>query len=722
MDYTRDFLATIWAMPPDSLDAEERIGLNATAPAPAELGGLSARTVTLAPQRQSLLRATTETEVEDALSSGRLRAEGIDILFCPEGFYVPFENPIAEDCRRPNITQPGNPAQIIVSWAAPGGEMRFNLPEGSRDISTFRALSLRAAVDPMSELNVAGAPQSFSVVFADGAGESATIVVPTTDAALQYPAGTIAPDETFTQGLFDGIVHMSDIRIPLEALSGVDLTNVASVALRFDQVDTGSLLMADIELIRPAQAIGANSTLLAGAEPASDRWRAIGRFQGEAACTATLIDVGGDSESPAYVLTNGHCAQPWDANAVFTNILAADMSMTFNYFVDTIDQQVTIPVNRVAYSTMKGRDVALVELSATVGGLAQQGIRPIALSAAEPTTPAELRVIGAPSSRVPSEIAYLREEICRASGRADLFEFIWHFNDALRTGCQDIYGGSSGSPVFANDDGEIVALINTTSIGALTPCAAGAPCEVIDAGTRLVSDASYAIPVTGLDNCFVDGRFELVSPDCPLDNGRQLTISGTPGQPIQPTGVGTAGQLLEAGWNAVLSGDLAYYRYKTGPVGAVDCKIEDGYSDAIPLSSQPTIDEPLPAAEGSYVLCVVAGSSTEVDETWQPTQLATVVRAEIDTTPPQIDPFINIARLGDQVSVEPIFSPPELSDYRLKVGPAESTDCAVGADYSRYRRIPIRVPAEQLPLRVCVIGSDVAGNEGTPFEHITPLR
>ena len=300
---------------------------------------------------------------------------------------------------------------------------------------------------------------------------------------------------------------------------------------------------------------------------------------------------------------------------------------------------------------------------------------------------------------------------------------IWHFDDTIRSGCQDIYGGSSGSPVFAGESNAVVALMNTTNIGGFTPCASGVPCEVTAAGTRVAPDTSYATPVSGLDACFANGRFELDLPDCPLDRGEQLTISGYPTQPIQPTSPGTDGQPVAAAWDAILSGTQPFYRYKTGPAGSTDCRDESGYGDVLAVSIHQVIADRIPTQEGSYVLCVIAGPTPEVDASWQSAANATAVRAEIDTTPPQIEPFVNILRLGDQISIEPVFVVPELSDFSVKVGPPDSTDCQSDVDYFLYRRVPIQVAAEDLPVVVCVVGRDMAGNAAPPFQQIVgPLQ
>ncbi len=515
-----------------------------------------------------------------------------------------------------------------------------------------------------------------------------------------------------------GNIHMSDIRLPLSEFEGVDLSDVESVTVAFDQTDSGSLFLADVQFVRPMSAIGANSTLLANADGANNSLKAVGRLRGSSTCTATYFDTGGSADSPAYVITNGHCVQPWDANEVFQDLPADGMAMTFNFFADTVGQTETVPAREITYSTMKGRDVAILELDATMGELASKGINPLAITAEPPSLPFSMRVVGAPVTGVPAELAYLREEACLATAEVNLFESVWHFDDAMRNSCQDIFGGSSGSPVFAGDDRLIVALINTSTVGGSSPCAAGAPCEVDEDGTEFLADTSYTTPIMGVAACFAGGLFDIAAADCPLDDGRQLRLNGYPSQPIQPSTVGTDGQEVDASWNTILTGDLPYYRYKSGPAGLTDCHSESDYSEVIALASRQRINDRLPVQEGSYVLCVVAGQTSTVDSSWQPLAWASVARAEIDITPPKREPFINIVYLRDIISIEPIFDSPELVDFRIKVGDAAITDCQIDEGYTRYRRIPIQIDKDELPQKVCVIGSDSAGNEGEPVEHV----
>jgi hypothetical protein len=71
-----------------------------------------------------------------------------------------LSKPGSEPCKRVNLVIPGNPAMIVVSWNQQGGELRFSLP-GEIDLSQFTAISLRAAIDPLSTLNDTGAYSGF---------------------------------------------------------------------------------------------------------------------------------------------------------------------------------------------------------------------------------------------------------------------------------------------------------------------------------------------------------------------------------------------------------------------------------------------------------------------------------------------------------------------------------------------------------------------------------
>ena len=170
--------------------------------------------------------------------------------FCPKGFYNAWSLPGSEPCRRNYVTMPGQPAHAVVSWEQPGAALRFVLPDGAGDLSDFTALSLRAAVDPASPLNASGEPQAFSVQLTDRAGNNATVQTRPDEPALIFPPGEMQGVSATETGFFTGIAPLTTIRLPLSALSGVDLANVSEIALLFDQRPSGSLFVGDLEWMR----------------------------------------------------------------------------------------------------------------------------------------------------------------------------------------------------------------------------------------------------------------------------------------------------------------------------------------------------------------------------------------------------------------------------------------------------------------------------------------
>ena len=247
-EYAIDFLAKIFNQ---DQDAMARLGMDFQAQAPDELYGLPARVAALAPadDRLPLLLPARWSELETNLAGGSVTAEGVTTFYCEEGYYVPAMKPGSEPCKRVNLVIPGNPAMIVASWSQSGAALRFSLPEGI-DLSQFSAISLRAAVDPLSPLNKAGAHQAFTIQLVDKQGNTASVHTRADEPALQFPVGDKEENDTFEGGWFTGRVPLTSIRMPLSDFTGVELSEIQEIALLFDQSPSGSLFISDIELVR----------------------------------------------------------------------------------------------------------------------------------------------------------------------------------------------------------------------------------------------------------------------------------------------------------------------------------------------------------------------------------------------------------------------------------------------------------------------------------------
>jgi hypothetical protein len=220
--------------------------------APGELYGLPARVAALAArtERQPLLVPKDKGELKTHLMGGDVSAEEVTLFYCEAGYYTPTMKPGSEPCKRVNLTVPGDPAMLVVSWSKPGAALRFELPEGSGDLDRYLAFSLRAAQDPLSPLNTKGAYQGFSVQLTDRDGNSAALRTRPAEPALIFPAGLAGENESFEGGLFSGRVPMTTIRLLLSDFKGVNLAEIREIALVFDQAPSGSLFLGDIEFLQ----------------------------------------------------------------------------------------------------------------------------------------------------------------------------------------------------------------------------------------------------------------------------------------------------------------------------------------------------------------------------------------------------------------------------------------------------------------------------------------
>jgi len=253
VDYANDFLTNLFSQDQAArLEAQARLGLDAGQLAVDSLYGQTARVAAMAARadRQPLLVPSSLAELETNLAGGSIRADGVATHYCEAGYFVPAMKPGSEPCKRVNLNIPGHPAMLVVSWEQPGGALRISLPEGSGDLSGYEAISLRAAVDPLSELNAAGSSQAFTVQLTDSKGKTASVQTRPDEPALQFPAGYEQENEFFEGGLFSGRVPLTTIRVLLSDFSGIDLTQIREIALLFDQTPSGSLFIGDVEWAR----------------------------------------------------------------------------------------------------------------------------------------------------------------------------------------------------------------------------------------------------------------------------------------------------------------------------------------------------------------------------------------------------------------------------------------------------------------------------------------
>lgn len=472
---------------------------------------------------------------------------------------------------------------------------------------------------------------------------------------------------------------------------------------------------------------GGSSVLLSNGDDRSP-YGGIVRYVGRAQCTGVFVATVPEGEdarnAPAYVLTNGHCAEFPGANEVIINRPAPSTHrVIFNYFADTAARAVSVPVSRIAYATMKGQDVAVLELAARYDEIVRRGFEPWR-PAFIPYAPDEsIVIVGAPMM-ANAATSFLRLAACRLQSRADVvLEHVWHWFDFDRNRCLDIGPGSSGSPVISRQTGQVIGLVNTTTTGAVpyTECVLNHPCEPVRGDVTSRSSTTYVTPIMHIDRCFDEaGQFDLTRPPCPLDTDRQVRVVPTVIGSVNPRQTSPILGLPRQRWDVAVSGMFDHYTYKVVNAESGDCSELRGYVPTRRVSDRPIIDGPLPQTDGYHFLCVLGVTTAGRRVIWQNIDHPTVVKVRIDTIAPRIPARIGIGEsdLGWTVSFGTL--EPEIFAYTFKFGRPSETRCQDSVDY-RLALIPfISLPKANRPYVFCAIPYDGALNPGSTFEMLLP--
>ncbi|MGW0517629.1 hypothetical protein [Crossiella sp. NPDC003009] len=125
-------------------------------------------------------------------------------------------------------------------WGHISDTLSNTIPVAYQDVRKFSAVRFRAAVDFTDPANPAGVAQDLQVVVTDRAGGRSSVPVAQFGKALDYPH--VPP------GTPDVIPHLlfNQVRVPLSAFSGVDLSRVDSVYLAFNKTPKGAIALADL--------------------------------------------------------------------------------------------------------------------------------------------------------------------------------------------------------------------------------------------------------------------------------------------------------------------------------------------------------------------------------------------------------------------------------------------------------------------------------------------
>lgn len=147
--------------------------------------------------------------------------------------------------RDPRISDPIN--LLSLTWNTKGSIATIDVSENS-DFSKYTALSMQLAPNPTNQANKADVNQGFTLVIKDKKGKESKVVVGQENTLLSYIPGKIHSDDTVQY--YSSYTPIGELRIPIEYLKGVDLTNITNISLVFDHTDSGNIVIEEINLIQ----------------------------------------------------------------------------------------------------------------------------------------------------------------------------------------------------------------------------------------------------------------------------------------------------------------------------------------------------------------------------------------------------------------------------------------------------------------------------------------
>ncbi|WP_297691889.1 hypothetical protein [uncultured Eudoraea sp.] len=141
---------------------------------------------------------------------------------------------------------------LIAHWDANGDELLFNFP--NQNASAYSHLNFRLSQRPDISLNTADRKKNFKVELRDATGATSNVAISNYLDGLQYPDenGSIS---SASSSQFKSIPRT--YRIPLSDFTGIDITQLNRVTLKFDEANTtgfdntsGAIALDDLEFTK----------------------------------------------------------------------------------------------------------------------------------------------------------------------------------------------------------------------------------------------------------------------------------------------------------------------------------------------------------------------------------------------------------------------------------------------------------------------------------------
>lgn len=466
----------------------------------------------------------------------------------------------------------------------------------------------------------------------------------------------------------------------------------------------------------PAEVTGARNDLaplLLSTDKDAPRFRGVGKLSAFRSCTATLIAAtdAPPQNSPALILTAGHCVGDFSTNAVWVDKPAnSEWRYTPAYFQDTQSAHKAFAIDRVLYATMKTTDLAVLRLAASYGELAQLSVRPIKLAHPEQLV-RNIELLQIPVNGIAPSEAFLRLAKCQNGSRQDIFEgnAPWFWRQAVINNCLGVTGGSSGGPVFEQSGNQVIGVLNTTVTPDLSGCGTDRPCEART--TQPMEGMSYAVVLASLIPALKpDGSFDSAL----LDPGKEVSLTHASGLPwvTRSQVKDDQGNEHPAVWGLLMSEAFERVRLKTGLAAETDCEDSNGYGELTSTRSQPLLAMPVSSKSGVYIACA-RGESVAGERQ----RFATFALRWIDDIPPTLKPTLRIIEAEPGYwQVRAMGSRYEIPLVKVKYGHRGEVDCTDLNGYEFQHPIGYARMSKASEWTFCSYGLDLLEQRGPALE------
>lgn len=137
---------------------------------------------------------------------------------------------------------------INIKWDKINGKISF-IPS-IKDFSNFNSLSMNVLQDPSSNLNKDAKNQAFTIEIKDKNGNVSRVELDKSVSSLDYISGKLLQLEIEGKNYNDWSVEtpLTELRVPLNTFTNIDLSNINEVSLLFDKTDSGSIMISKFEL------------------------------------------------------------------------------------------------------------------------------------------------------------------------------------------------------------------------------------------------------------------------------------------------------------------------------------------------------------------------------------------------------------------------------------------------------------------------------------------